>query len=284
MKMNQHWTVPGVDGQDILGNVHLPEGEPRGVLIIAHGFKGYKDYGMFPRIAQTAAESGLIAHRFNFSHSGMTNNTDTFERTDLFERDTWNKQVFDCRAIVEAIAGGQLAGSGLPYMLFGHSRGGVSVLLTAGRFAGDSSFTQPAGVMTAAAPSQCLNLPPEAAKQLLEDGFIVSPSSRTGQDLRVGKIALTEQQEDPQAHDLLVLVGNITCPLLVIHGEDDPTVPVAASEQIGKAAHHDVKVLKVAGGDHVFNTPNPLPEDQEPSPQFQLLLDELCAFATNCCK
>ncbi len=285
MPTNEHWTLSGAgaDGQDILGNVHLPDGDARGVVVIAHGFKGYKDYGMFPRIAQTAAAAGFIAHRFNFSHSGMTNNIDTFERADLFERDTWNKQVFDCRAVIEAITDGRLAGGGLPYVLFGHSRGGVSVLLTAGRFASDSTFTQPAGVVTAAAPSQCLNLPPEAEKQLLEDGYIVSPSSRTGQDLRVGKIYLTEQQEDPQAHDLLAIVSNITCPLLIAHGEIDPTVPVHSAEQIGKAAHDDVKVLKIAGGDHVFNTPNPLPDDQAPSEQFQLLLDELCAFATNCC-
>lgn len=283
MSTNEHWTLPGADGEAILGNVHFPDGDARGVVVIVHGFKGYKDYGMFPRIAQTAAAAGFIAHRFNFSHSGMTNNIDTFERTDLFERDTWNKQVFDCRAVIEAITDDRLAGGKLPYVIFGHSRGGASVLLTAGRYANDSTFTQPAGVVTAAAPCQCLNLPPEAVKQLLEDGFIVSPSSRTGQDLRVGKIALTEQQEDPKAHDLLELVSNITCPLLVIHGEDDPTVPVESAEQIVNAAHDDAKILRIAGGDHVFNTPNPMPDDQDPSPEFQLLLDELCNFATNCC-
>jgi len=283
MSKTQHWKLPGADGREILGNVHMPDGDALGVIVIAHGFKGYKDYGMFPRIAQLAAAAGFIAHRFNFSHSGMTNNTDTFERPDLFERDTWNKQVFDCRAVVEAISDGRLAGCGLHHVLFGHSRGGVSVLLTAGRYAKDATFPQSAGVVTAAAPCQCLNLPPEAATQLLKDGFIVSPSSRTGQDLRVGKIALTEQQDDPETHDLLKLVGNITCPLLIIHGEDDPTVPVESAEIIGQAAHDDARVIRVAGGDHVFNTPNPLPDDQAPSQQFQVLLDELYTFTTNCC-
>ena len=120
MSIYEQWTIPGADGEAILGNVQLPDGDARGVVVIAHGFKGYKDYGMFPRIAQTAAAAGFIAHRFNFSHSGMTNNTDTFERPDLFERDTWNKQVFDCRAVVEAISNGRLAGGGLPYLLFEH--------------------------------------------------------------------------------------------------------------------------------------------------------------------
>ena len=285
MSTSNTWTLPGAgaDGETILGNAHLPDGEPVGVVLIAHGFKGYKDYGMFPRIAETMCDAGFIAHRFNFSHSGMTNNIDTFERPDLFERDTWNKQVFDCRAVVAAINDGKLPGAGLHYVLFGHSRGGVSVLLTAGRFAGDTTLQQPVGVVTAAAPCQCVNFPPEVADQLLKDGYIVSPSSRTGQDLRVGKAVLVEQLDDPAGHDLLALVRRITCPLLVIHGEDDPTVPVEAAEQIGRAAQCEVTVLRIAGGDHVYNTPNPLPSDAPSSSQFQQLLDAMVKFATARC-
>lgn len=285
MSTSTQWTLPGAgaDGEVILGNAHLPGGDPVGVVIIAHGFKGYKDYGMFPRIAETMCAAGFIAHRFNFSHSGMTNAIDTFERTDLFERDTWNKQVFDCRAVVAAINDGKLPGAGLPYILFGHSRGGVSVLLTAGRFADDTTLSQPVGVVTAAAPCQCNNLPKEVADQLLKDGFIVSPSSRTGQDLRVSKAVLVEQLEDPEGHDLLALVRRINCPLLVIHGEDDPTVPVDAAEQIGRAAQYEATVLRIAGGDHVYNTPNPLPADVPSSSQFQQLLDAMVKFATARC-
>lgn len=283
MSTSETWTIPGADGQAILGDAHLPDGEPVGVVLIAHGFKGYKDYGMFPRIAETMCDAGFIAHRFNFSHSGMTNNIETFERTDLFERDTWNKQVFDVRAVVSAVADGQLQGAGLPYVLFGHSRGGVSVLLTAGRLAEDSAFPQPAGIVTAAAPCLCNNLPKEVADQLLEDGYIVSPSSRTGQDLRVSKAALVEQLDDPDGHDLLALVSRINCPLLVIHGEDDPTVPVEAAEQIGRAAQCEATVLRIAGGDHVYNTPNPLPADTPSTSQFQQLLDAMVKFATARC-
>ena len=283
MSTSKTWTIPGAEDEAILGDAHLPEGDPIGVAIIAHGFKGYKDYGMFPRIAETLCTAGFIAHRFNFSHSGMTNTIETFERPDLFERDTWNKQVFDCRAVVSAVADGRLDGAGLPYVFFGHSRGGVSMLLTAGRSADDSKFGQPVGIVTAAAPCQCNNLPPEVADQLLKDGYIVSPSSRTGQDLRVDKAALVEQLDDPASHDLLALVSRINCPLLVIHGEDDPTVPVDAAEQIGRAAKCEATVLRIAGGDHVYNTPNPLPANAPSSSQFQQLLDAIVKFATARC-
>ncbi len=282
--MTKAWSIEGAEGEPILGDTHVPEGAPRGVVVIAHGFKGYKDYGMFPRIAETMAAAGMIAHRFNFSHSGMTNRIETFERPDLFERDTFNKQVFDCRAVIGAIAAGRIDGTRLPCVLFGHSRGGAAALLTVGRSADDPLPVAPVGVVAASAPSACNPLPPEQADQLLERGFLESPSARTGQALRIGRASLSEQLEDPPAHDLPALVRRIDCPLLLVHGEADPTVPVACAHQLAEAAGVRAEVLIVEGADHVFNTPNPLPADEAASPQLQHLLRALVDFALTCCR
>ncbi len=275
------WSISGSRGEAILGNTHIPRKDPIGVIVIAHGFKGYKDYGMFPRIASTCAAVGLVAHRFNFSHSGMTNEIETFERPDLFERDTWNRQVEDLRAIVTGIDTGHLAGNTLPLILFGHSRGGVAVLLAVGRGALSVSV---AGVVTAAAPAMCLSLNEDQQEELLRAGSLVSPSGRTGQDLRVGRAFLQEQINDPDDHDLLALCGNITCPALIIHGEDDPTVPAESARQIVEAiGSKDARDVRIPGGNHVFNTPNPFPESEAPSPQLRMLLDELSQFVDRVC-
>ena len=277
------WTIPGAAGEPIIGNCHLPTGQPGGVVLIAHGFKGYKDYGMFPRLARHCAESGLIAHRFNFSHSGMTNNLETFERPDLFECDTWNTQAHDYQTVIRAVAAGKLDGADLPYVMFGHSKGGVTVLLTAGRMAGDETIPQPAGVITAASPSRCSSFSEPESRQLLSGGFLVSPSSGTGQELRIGKAFLQEQLDDPERHDLLALVGKITCPLLIVHGESDPTVPASCAGEIAAGAQ-SAETLLIPGADHVYNTPNPMPEDAPASEQLQQLLDAMTAFAGRCCR
>jgi pimeloyl-ACP methyl ester carboxylesterase len=271
------WSIAGSDGEPILGMTHEPVA-PRGVILLAHGFKGYKDYGMFPRLATTMADAGLVAHRFNFSHSGMTEDVSTFARPELFERDTWNRQVHDLRALLAAIADGTIAGRGLPCFLFGHSRGGVAVLLTAGRMAGTPGAPEIAGIVTASAPSTCRSMSDEDAQRLLDEGFIESPSARTGQALRVGSAFLQEQIEDPEGHDLLALAGRITCPALVVHGADDPTVPVECAKQIGGAVP-GAEVRIVDGADHVFNTPNPMPDDAAASAQLQQLLDAMRDFA-----
>ncbi len=282
--MTKAWSIEGAEGEPILGDTHLPEAAPRGVVVIAHGFKGYKDYGMFPRIAETMAGAGLVAHRFNFSHSGMTNRIETFERPDLFERDTWNKQVFDCRAVIGAVAAGRIDGAGLPYVLFGHSRGGAAALLTVGRSADLPLPVAPVAVVTASAPSACNPLPPEQADQLLARGFLESPSTRTGQALRIGRALLSEQLDDPPAHDLGALIGRISCPLLLVHGAVDPTVPVACAHRIAEAAGARAEVVIVEGADHVFNTPNPLPADEAASPQLEHLLRAMVDFVLACCR
>jgi pimeloyl-ACP methyl ester carboxylesterase len=278
--MSTQWKIPGSDGEAIIGNVHLPASPAaRGVMLLAHGFKGYKDYGMFPRLARTAAEAGFIAHRFNFSHSGMTDRIETFERPDLFERDTWNRQVHDLDAVIDAVTDGRLEGGGLPFVLFGHSRGGVTVLLTAGRRARDLHVPPPAGVIAASAPSRCNVLTPDEQAAMLERGGIDSPSARTGQALRVGRAFLQEQLDDPEGHDVPALVARITCPVLLAHGRDDPTVPAACAAELGAVLGPNGTVRVIDGGDHVFNTPNPMDDDADPSPQLRTLLDAMTEFA-----
>lgn len=284
--MNQQaWTIAGYDNQLIYGNTHLPDEPPLGIVIIAHGFKGYKDYGMFPRIAHRCALAGFISHRFNFSHSGMTNDVETFARPDLFEKDTFDKQVSDLRTVILAAKAADNTSSSLhsapdlPYIIFGHSRGGVAAILTAGRFADDTTLPQPAGVITAAAPDRACNLSDDDQSVLLNRGWLESPSSRTGQTLRVGRDFLQEQLDDPQGHDVLAMARRITCPMLVVHGEDDPTVPASCAKRIAEAAGTNAQLLLIPGADHVFNTPNPLPENQPEPPQLAALLDAMTAFS-----
>lgn len=276
------WNITEADGRVLLGNTHPARGgaadSPRGVIIIAHGFKGYKDYGMFPRLAEEFAAHGWFAHRFNFSHSGMTNNIATFKRPDLFEQDTWNKGVADVHTVIDAVKRGELRGQGLPIVVLGHSRGGATALLTAGRAARDGDPLPLSGLISLAAPSQPSFLSKEYEVKLLEDGFIISPSSRTGQDLRIGKQWLQEQLDDPEGHDICNLAKHITTPTLIVHGSDDPTVPVACARQITQAIGDTAQLVVIDGAKHVFNTPNPFPVDGEMSDQLAQVVKESKQF------
>ncbi len=276
------WEITGAEAQPILGTAYLPAAAPVGCALIAHGFKGYKDFRMIPPIARQLCEAGLVAHAFNFSHSGVGRNAETFEHPDLFELDTWNKQVQDIRCIVEAIAQDQLAGTGLPYVVVGHSRGGVTAILFAGRQADSDGLPQPAGVVTAGSPDQACGLSEERKAALRSAGWMESPSARTGQMLRVGLTWLTEQEADPAGHDLLTMAGKLRCPLLVTHGENDETVDVESCTSIAAAAA-DARVVRIENANHVFNAPNPPPDTFDDIPELTRLTREIADFAVECC-
>lgn len=278
----QSWTIEGFEHAPILGSVHTPQTEPIGVVVIVHGFLGYKDYGMFPRLARAMADAGFIAHRINLSHSGMTERTETFEKPELFERDTWAGQVHDINAVVEAIGAGELAGAGLPLVLLGHSRGGVSVILAAGQRCRAGEQPLPAGVITLSAPDSTCNWDADLREEVLEQGFTVVKSNRTGQVLRIDARWLREQIDDPDGHDVLAHIGDISCPVLIVHGEADPTVSAGAAHHLVAASGGNARLVLVEGGDHVYQTPNPDPPDAEPSAQLGAVIEATTAFARSC--
>jgi len=279
MTRSTPWQIPGSDGRPILGDTHLPDGgidAAQGAVLLLHGFKGYKDYGFFPLLAARFAEAGLVAHRFNFSHSGMTNDLDTFARPDLFERDTWSKQVVDVVAVCAAIQSRALPGAGLPLVIFGHSRGGVTALLAAVELGGVVD-----GLITAAAPHQACSLDAQQREQLRRSGRLASPSSRTGQTLYVGKAWLEEIEANPQRFDPVRAAGRVSCPHLILHGKDDPTVPWVAAHALHDAPGTNSTLEIIGGAQHTFNAPNPLPPQDIPSATADFL-DRCVKFAVRC--
>jgi fermentation-respiration switch protein FrsA (DUF1100 family) len=143
---------------------------------------------------------------------------------------------------------------------------------------------QPVGVITAATPSRCNSLSEEEMNELMEQGSIESPSSRTGQKLRVGREFLQEQLDEPMLHDLLEIATHVRCAALIIHGRDDPTVPVDCVYELGRALGERRNELIIEGADHVFNTPNPFPADATPSEQLARLLEGMVNFSRSVCE
>jgi alpha-beta hydrolase superfamily lysophospholipase len=272
-----NWTVPGSDGHAIYGDTHWPEGGPIGVLICCHGFKGYKDYGFFPLLCDHAAARGLVAVRFNFSHSGMTNRVETFEHPELFEQDRWGRQVEDLRTVYEHTN----LPADLPRVVFGHSRGGVTSTLFAGRTAPE----QLTGLITAAAPDYACKMDDLVRDQLRAEGRLLSPSGRTGQDLYVGLGWLEEIENDPEWFDPVRAAANIACPLLVLHGDADDTVAHACAKRLCEVATQSELAI-IPGANHVFNSPNPLsvdtPADALPQATAELIERSLVFAETRC--
>ncbi|MEO0588712.1 MAG: alpha/beta fold hydrolase, partial [Planctomycetota bacterium] len=255
------WELAGANGEAIFGDAHLPEGEARGTLVICHGSMGFKDYGMLPRLAEAAAAWGWAAHRFNFSHSGMTRAIERFERPDLYRVDTWWKQAFDLRAVLKAVRSGALAGGG-PVAVFGHSRGGVTALLTTRWMLDEDDADRPDGLITAAAPAKLMRLSEAEVAQAKREGVLARRSNRTGQTLEMDRVWIDEQEADPAWHDALS-AGARVCDAglawLILHGDADETVPIDEGRAFHERSGGRAELRAFAGANHVFDCPNPPP-------------------------
>ena len=149
--------IPGAEGETVRGNVHLPLDDAHGpdgplpLVLALHGFKGYKDYGFFPYLTQRLADIGVVAVRFNFSHSGIDDDPSTFGRPDLFERDAWSKQLADVQAVVAAAEMVVCNDSAPLHMAVGFDRRLVTVFgptnpALAGPYRRDDCVVQPEGI------------------------------------------------------------------------------------------------------------------------------------------
>ncbi|MEM6393199.1 MAG: alpha/beta fold hydrolase [Planctomycetota bacterium] len=275
----QDWTLDGAEGQALFGRTYAPHTTPHAHLIICHGFKGYQDYGFLPVLARHAAAHGLLAHTFNFSHSGMTRNTDTFERPELFEKDSWSKQTHDVRTVFDSLPQLTPDHADLPVILFGHSRGGVAIALASRDITQHSPRKQHLiGLITAAAPADGTSpIKGETGQLLRTQGQASTESARTGQTLPIGKQWLTEIEADPATFDPVQAAIDAQLPHLAIHGDDDPTVPPADCQAYADANPNCTPLL-IENASHTFNCPNPLPSADNPPPQTTALIQAVLRF------
>lgn len=249
------WTIQGSDALPIHGNTHSPEGDPRAVAVIVHGWTGCKDRNIVPVLAQHAASIGCIAHRFSFGHCGIEKDADQITRHDEFSRDALAYQFEDLRRVIEAIDNETIPGKGLPLILIGHSRGGATVLSAAARAHREGWSIEPHATISIAAPSAYTRLSNEMREELNATGFVTRKLARSDTGVvRMGPSWYAHYTDNPDrdlfAEDLAAARG----PILLIHGDADDAVPPSHAkrilEQLQTNANADPTFVTIRWGDH----------------------------------
>lgn len=237
------------------------EGEKRPAVVICHGFKGFKDWGFFPKLAERLAVAGFTALSFNFSGSGVG------EGEDFDELDRWGHQkpstdLKDVATMVDyAVAGGASSVG-----LVGHSRGGGLAILHA------VSDERVKALVTWAAVDHFLRWPEDDVAKWRREGRLDVVNSRTGQVLPLFRDALDDvDQHAAGPLNVLSAAARIRVPWLIVHGMSDRSVPIEIGKVL-KAASNSAKtdLLPVEGADHTFGIKHPW---QGSTPEFDLVMD-----------
>lgn len=268
--------IDGSAGRPIVVDLHYPDNtqSPTPVILFAHGFKGYKDWGAFNLMAEDFANAGFIFIKFNFSHNGGTVEQQIdFPDLEAFGQNNYSIELDDLGLVIDNLFEGKfLEKDKIDYAnisLIGHSRGGGIAVLKA---AEDARITK---LITLAGVDDFKSRFPTGStlEEWRKNGIAYTLNSRTKQ----------EMPHDFQFYeDFIVNENRLTIKLqaetlkidhLIIHGEADETVKVDAAKRLHNwSPKSTLKIIENAG--HTFGMKHPWIDAELPT-DMKVVVDEI---------
>ena len=240
-------------GDVIRADIRGPAGpRPRTAVLVAHGFKGFKDWGFFPHLSERLARAGHLVVSFNFSLNGTGPNLVDFTDLEAFGRNTLSREQEDLCWMVDCTLAGEWSGGRPPTAvgLLGHSRGGGSSIVTAAVHAGVSAL------VTWAAVSTFHRWGEEHVRDWTKRGVTYIANARTGQQMPLYRTLWDDLRENADRLDVVAAAARVRVPWLIVHGEDDATVPAGEALRLAEAG--PAATLEViAGSGHTFEAAHP---------------------------
>jgi hypothetical protein len=97
MKIIENKLITGTTAKEFGFDLYLPREEKTSgswpILVFAHGFKGFKDWGHWQKIAESFAAACFAFLKFNFSHNGTNpNNPAEFSDLEAFGQNNFSKE------------------------------------------------------------------------------------------------------------------------------------------------------------------------------------------------
>jgi len=275
---NDTFTISGSANRPILLDVTYVPGAKRPVIIYAHGFNGFKDWGNFDLIAGTFAQAGFAFVKFNFSHNGTSpDHPQDFVDLEAFGRNNYTKQLNDLGSVLDWISSGKNpladATDADRVGLIGHSMGGgIAIVKTA-------EDRQIKALVTWAAISQCKtpwgSWPADRIDNWKATGVDYYINGRTKQRMPLYYQLYEDYQSNAERLDIPEAARRIAVPWQLCHGTEDTTVLFDSARAL-HAANPGAQLVSVAG-DHVFGRRHPWTEDTLPGPMLEVL-DKNIAF------
>ena len=244
-------SLPGSLGQILIDVRAGGRASPRPAVIVLHGFKGFKDWGMFPPLAERLARAGFTAVSFNVSGSGVDDAGD-FSLPNRFGHNTYSAELDDLGRVLDALSGGELGLPGPSSLgLLGHSRGGAVALLQAAR------DPRVSALVTWAAISRVDRWPADQRSSWRATGHTEIRNARTGQVLPLYTDVLDDIEQNADRLDIAEAAGRVRAPWLIIHGTQDESVDFKEAKALAAEAPKTARLLPIERGGHTFGATHP---------------------------
>ena len=266
------------DHAPIAVDYHFPEvgDNPVPVLLFLHGFKGFKDWGHFPLIAEYLCRAGFAVVRFNFSHNGTTPETLTeFVDLDAFGKNTFSLELSDVQVIIDDIfwrGGKELNIDPSKIGLIGHSRGGGIALLSAFQDQRVKAVATWGGVSDFEPHVNPANL-----VEWKKNKVMYVANSRTGQQLPLNFSLRDDFYKHRKKLSIPHAVNHLSIPHLIVHGLVDESVAFAEAEKLN-SWNLLAQLVEIKNGNHTFGGHHPWSSNDLPDETIAALQATISFF------
>jgi len=260
------------DKKPILWDAYFNKNSKQKPLIIfCHGYKGFKDWGAWYKVAESFAEEDFFFVKFNFSHNGGTiKQPIDFPDLEAFGQNNYSKELNDLADIINFFTNpsfeyiDQIDVNAI--VLIGHSRGGGIAIIKASEDPRIKKLITWASVSSFGKRSSTTG----DLVQWKEDGVKYITNGRTKQQMPHYYQFYEDYISNEKRFDIERCSKALKIPHLILHGTNDSAVLFEEGENL---AHWSLKAELVAlkDTDHVFNTKHPWDENNFPKAFLELI-------------
>lgn len=270
MKNIKNIIIPGAYNKPIALDIFFEDNAvQKPIVVYAHGFNGFKDWGNFDLIAALFASKGFVLVKFNFSHNGTTpQHPEEFVDLEAFGNNNYSKELEDIKIVLDWICDPQN-----PFTeevnindisVIGHSMGAAIAIIFA---ASDDRIKK---LITWAGVSKCKtpwgDWTDERIQMWKDLGIQYYTNTRTNQQMPLYYQLYEDFQRHRSKFDIKIAIRKLQIPILICHGSLDIAVPVERAYELKE--WQPAAELYIVESNHVFDRKHPwimnyLPEAME---------------------
>ncbi|MFZ1322215.1 MAG: alpha/beta hydrolase [Ignavibacteria bacterium] len=266
-------------GDDLNTDIRFPddtnENKKLPVLILCHGFKGFKDWGCFPYMMERISAESFCTVAFNYSYNGTGESVDEqsdFTRLDLFAKNTFSRELDDTGSVIDYLYDNadELKIDTGNLTILGHSRGGGIAILKTAEDERIDRLVVLSSVCNFDRYSDTLK------SKWKEAGFFEVLNSRTNQIMRMDYTLIEDLEKNKDRLNIQEAVSKIGVPSLIIHGTQDITVDYSNAEDLysrGNKEFFELKLIDNTG--HTFGAVQPF---EGTTPALEEVISQVIEF------
>lgn len=256
---NQNIKLYNPETKNFLADAYYPETENKiPLVILVHGYKGYKDWGCWNLMAERFAEAGFYFVKFNFSHNGTTvENPDEFADLEAFGNNNYSKELSDLSFVIDYFSNESKVDKN-KIVLIGHSRGGgISIVKTAE----DSRIH---GLITLASVDSLERFPKnEVLENWKKEGVYFVENGRTRQQMPHYYQFFEDYENNLHRLDVERSMEMAKAHVFVVHGSSDESVLPKNADHL-HLLNPNSELFLVENANHTFGAKEPWEETSMP--------------------